>query len=53
MIMIISRTTFFSQETCLKGRMRVYWDFQFRNDPIACLHYIFLEVESLKVYYSQ
>ena len=53
MIMIISRTTFFSQETCLKGRMRVYWDFQFRNDPIACLHYIFLEVESLKLYYPQ
>ena len=38
----------FSLETCL---MRVYRDFQFRNNPIACLHNIFLEVESVKVYH--
>lgn len=33
--------------------MRVYGDFQFRNNPIACLHNIFLEVESVKVYHFQ
>ena len=33
--------------------MRVYPDFQFRNNPIACLHNIFLEVESVKVYHFQ
>lgn len=33
--------------------MPVYRDFQFPNDLIACLHNIFLEVESVKVYHFQ
>ena len=51
MIMSISRAT----DVCrLKHVFRgVYRDFQIRNDPIACLHYIFLEVESVKVYHFQ